>query len=333
MNASEVLLLDRDVLAEGALCEFQSWRAARDRGGAAVLPWRASYAEAKSAGVEAVPEARALPDSGFSQCAVHLQKSRPATWSDLTAAWRMLEPGGRLLLCGGNELGIQSAVKRLAGELGQTQKILSNRAHARVALFVRDTGSGPTAPAPLEITAHGCSFETDPGVFSAKRLDAGTELVLESLEAWSGPPPRRLADIGCGAGTLGLSALRLWPRSRAVLADADARAERCAARNAERLGIADRCETLWWDAFEPAPARQCDLVLLNPPFHQGKAVDLEPARRMFRALATLLGPRGRALIVANRRLPYEQDLRALGTMQVLREARGYKLLEFTRGSR
>ena len=60
----------------------------------------------------------------FAQAVVHLQKSRAATWHALGEAWARLEPGGRLLLVGGNDLGVKSAVKRLSGELDQPAEIL-----------------------------------------------------------------------------------------------------------------------------------------------------------------------------------------------------------------
>lgn len=329
---TQALALDPGVLGAGPVCEFQAWRAVRDRGGAAVLPWRASYAEAKSAGVEAVPEARALPDSCLPQCVVHLQKSRAGTWRDLADAWRVLEPGGRLVLSGGNDLGIVSAVKRLARELGQTPRILANRAKGRAVGFEKAAAdAGPPMPASSQIevpVAGGSSdFRIDvaPGVFSAKHLDGGTQELLACLEGL--PPPRRLLDAGCGAGTLALAALRRWPHAQALLADGDARAVACASANAESLGVAERSRVLWWNAGEPLPEADFDLVLLNPPFHSGKPVDLSAARAMFAAVAASLSSSGRALVVANRKLPYERNLQALGRVKELRARRGFKVLE------
>jgi len=74
----------------------------------------------------------------------------------------------------------------------------------------------------------------------------------------------------------------------------------------------------------------CDLILVNPPFHTGKAVDLAPARAMFNAADQVLESGGTALIVANRSLPYERDLREIGRVRKVLERAGFKLLEVRR---
>mgnify|MGYP000544277341 CR=1 FL=1 len=82
----------------------------------------------------------------YQQAVVHLQKGRAATEEGLAEAWDQLAPGGRLLLVGGNDLGIKSAVKRLAGELGAPAEIAANRARARVACWRREGSAAPARP-------------------------------------------------------------------------------------------------------------------------------------------------------------------------------------------
>lgn len=335
MSAAE-LVFDAGVLSSDPICEFQGWDAAANVGGCAVLPWRGDWLQARHAGVTAVASGGELGDENVGQCLVHLQKSRPGTWRDLAEAWRLLPRGGRLLLCGGNQLGVVSAVKRLGRELSQQPRILANRAHARIALFRRDAGPGPEAPEPTRIPLPGPDDEmhtlsAEPGVFSARRLDPGSEILLSELARQR--PPLRLLDLGCGIGPLGLWALLRWPETRALLLDGDSRAIGSARSNAQALGVAERCQLAWWDAGEPCPTAGFDLALLNPPFHTGKAVDLTPARQMFRRLGEALAPGGRALVVANHTLPYEHDLSQLGSLRTLRNERGYKLLWLRRRSR
>ena len=56
-----------------------------------------------------------------------------------------------------------------------------------------------------------------------------------------------------------------------------------------------------------------DLALVNPPFHhRGPEVDLGPALALFDSLAGWLTRSGRALVVANRTLPWETPLARLG---------------------
>ena len=330
MDSLESLSLDPGVLRKAPLLELFGWTAVESVGGIAVLPNRRMWTEALSAGVDAVALPENLGNHDFKQALVHLQKGRAATQSGLCAAWERLENGGLLLLEGGNELGIKSAVKRLAVELGQQPQILANRAHSRVALFEKAAGVGPMSPKvePVIVEALGDSFSlrSAVGVFSADAVDPGSRLLLVHLEVVD--PPGRILDPGCGLGVLGLAALRRWPSATAVLADVDRRAVRAAEGNAEDLGLSSRCSTVWWDATrENPPVQHCDLVLLNPPFHTGKAVDLDAPRAMFRAIAEVLEPGGQALIVANRTLPYEKDLDSIGRLRQVALRDGFKLLE------
>ena len=102
-------------------------------------------------------------------------------------------------------------------------------------------------------------------------------------------------------------------------------------QSAVDLGLSERCQTAWWDAVqEKPPAKDCDLVLVNPPFHTEKKVDLDPARAMFRSLDQVLAPGGAALIVANRTLPYEQQLGGIGRLRMICDEAGFKLMEVRR---
>ncbi len=338
----EALPLDPGVLREGAVCEFQSDLAVAARGGTVVQPWRDRFLAAEAGGLEVVSSAREIPDAGFDQVVVHLQKSRAASFDDLREAWRILRPGGQLLFAGTNTLGIVSAVKRLADQLQQSPVVVSNRARARVVRFVKDAGPGPNREEgdPTFMTTldsiHGDHFEfeleTRPGVFSARKLDAGSRFLLDALPGFVGhKPPARLVDLGCGTGVLGIAAATLWPDSRVLLADADARAVECARANIERLGLGERCRVVWWDAHEAPPESRFALALVNPPFHRrGMEVDLGPALALFASLETWIKPGARALLVANRTLPYERPLTGIGELETLRSGRGYKLLSLKR---
>jgi 16S rRNA (guanine1207-N2)-methyltransferase len=332
------------VLRDGPVCEFQSHLAVAAQGGTVVQPWRDRFLAAESLELDAHASAFDLPNEHFPQAIVHLQKSRAATFSDLAEAWRVLAPGGQLLLCGTNTLGVVSAVKRLATQLDQTPIVVTNRARARVARFKKDDGSGPefeetprihASIESIQGDAFDLALETRPGVFSAKRLDTGSQCLLEALPKFVGyKPPRRIIDLGCGTGILGISAATLWPECEVLLADADARAVECARSNIDRLGLSARCRVLWWDARESPPENRFDLALVNPPFHrQGMEVDLGPALAFFDSLRQWIKPGARALLVANRTLPYEAPLEEIGELKTLRSEKGYKLLSLKRSAR
>ena len=244
-----------------------------------------------------------------------------------------------------------SAVKTLAEQLGQPGVVVSNRARARVVRFRKQGDTAPLreAPEPIAVTmpiqgspadatdvmAETFELETLPGVFSAKRLDPGSELLIEGLAPIGVyKPPRRIVDLGCGTGVLGLAAARIFPEAEVLLVDADARAVECAGRNVARLGLGKRCRVLWWDAHEKPPETGFDWALLNPPFHhRGPEVELVPAFALFDSLAGWLTRNGRALVVANRTLPYEAPLALLGEVVKVAETKGYKLLSLSKSAR
>lgn len=337
MAAREALTDDGVLLAEPCL-EFADAVAVAHCGGYAVLPWRGPWLRALAAGIAAAPDASAVAAGAYRQAVVHLQKGRAATMADVACAWGLLPIGGRLLICGDNDLGITTFVKRLGEELGVEGTVLVNRAHGRIVAFPRNDRMLPVEAVehevpllPDELREPGADARllVGPGVFSAGSLDEGTAALINCLSLQ--PPPERVIDLGCGAGHLAIAALVRWPRCTAVLADHDQRAVRCARANLERLGLAERAVVLWWDADEPAPASGCDLALLNPPFHDGTGVDLSPAKAMFRALGEALSSNGRALVVANRTLPYERDLEALGRVKLARQDSRFKVIEVARG--
>ena len=340
----EALPLDEGVLRDGPVCEFQSTHAVEAHGGIVVQPWRDAYRAAERAEFEVVAHAREIPDGSYAQVVVHLQKSRAATFDDLRHAWRILSPGGQLLFTGTNTLGVTSAVKRLAKQLDQAGIIVANRARARVVRFKKDEGPGPETEETPRLFAeiesihgetHSLEIETRPGVFSAKRLDAGSALLLDALPRFVGhKPPKRIVDLGCGTGVLGLSAATLYPECEVLLADADARAVECAQANIDRLGLADRVRVAWWDAREAPLGDRFNLALVNPPFHhRGPEVDLAPAFALFQSLSTWMSRTGRALLVANQTLPYEEALERVGRLEQLDVTKGYKLLSLNRSAR
>ncbi len=338
--------LDAGVINDGPIYEWHGWRAVLRHGGTAVLPWRGDHVAATAAEVVTVGNGRDLRASSCSQALVRIQKGRDATWNDLAMAWRALAVGGRLLITGDNDLGISTWVKRLGKRLDQPGEVLANHSRARVAVFLRTPQAEALAvtslddqvplwpstwdrrlqPAQDGVAAPMISVPA--GVFSHGDLDGGTALLLAHLADES--PAERVLDLGCGAGHLGIHALLRWPAAHAWLVDADARAVAAAQRNLSDLQITARATVTWWDAAEPLPATGFTVVVCNPPCHAGKANDYTVAQSMFRQAVAALAAGGRLLVVANRQLPYEADLAALGTLDIAVEQGGFKIMRLRR---
>ncbi len=78
--------------------------------------------------------------------------------------------------------------------------------------------------------------------------------------------------------------------------------------------------------------RRFDLVLSNPPFHQGTDVNTATAQRIVREAFGVLRPGGCLWIVANRFLPYDRVLGdTFGSVATLADDGRYRVLEALRG--
>ena len=146
-------------------------------------------------------------------------------------------------------------------------------------------------------------WHTVPGVFSAGRVDAGSALLSAHLPAsLSGV----VADLGAGWGYLAGSVLERCPAvSHLHLVEAQGAALECARRNVtDSRGVFH-----WADATTWAGIAGVDAVVMNPPFHMGRAAEPDLGRAFIANAARLLRPGGRLYMVANRHLPYEATLR------------------------
>jgi len=113
----------------------------------------------------------------------------------------------------------------------------------------------------------GRSFEflTASSVFSKRRVDLGTRLLIESMQL---PPAGCVLDIGCGYGAVGIVAASLNPKLRVVMTDVNIRAVRLAKRNIE-VNRTWNAEVRYGHFYEPVEGSCFGCVLSNPPVSAG----------------------------------------------------------------
>ncbi|MEQ8486876.1 MAG: 50S ribosomal protein L3 N(5)-glutamine methyltransferase [Pseudomonadales bacterium] len=110
----------------------------------------------------------------------------------------------------------------------------------------------------------GADFLLEPGIV-VPRSPIGS-LLLNRLAPWLRAAPRRVLDLCCGSGCIGITAARVFPGATVDLADVDPRAVDLARRNAERCGVAGRVTAHRSDLLDDLPAGRWDLILCNPPY-------------------------------------------------------------------
>ncbi len=187
-----------------------------------------------------------------------------------------------------------------------------------------DPSPGATSATELvTVTLPDVSFtmQTDRGVFSHGRLDAGTAVLLRAA-----PPPPATGvglDLGCGAGPLALTMALRSPGLEVWAVDVNQRARALCSANAVANGV----QVAVLDP-EHVPADVAfDLIWSNPPIRIGKAA----LHELLLAWLPRLTPEGRAILVVQRHLGADSLHRWLVDQGFpttrLASAKGYRLLE------
>jgi len=141
----------------------------------------------------------------------------------------------------------------------------------------------------------GLEFHCDPRALIPRSPIA--ELILNDFRPWySGPGPRRILDLCCGGGSIGLAAAYYFPDATVDLADIDPDALELARENARLLKVEDRTNILRSDLFTALPGKRYDIILSNPPYVDSDDLASMPAEyRHEPELALGSGPDGLAL--------------------------------------
>jgi len=255
---------------------------------------------------------------------VNLARSRPESLGNVALGLGLLAPGGRLVVTGAKADGIDGVAKAVGGALPIAGSFA--KAHGRVLWLDRperlpeavEAWARAAAPAP---NAEG--FVTAPGMFSPEHADPGSRWLAEAL---GGRLAGRVADLGAGWGWLARAALERNPE----IAELDLHEAELMALDAARANVPDpRARFHWSDVTRLGKAAgPCDAVIMNPPFHQGRAAEPDLGVSFIAAAARMLKPQGRLTLVANRQMPYEGALEAaFRRWAKLGEEGGYKLLE------
>ncbi len=130
------------------------------------------------------------------------------------------------------------------------------------------------------------SFAVAQELFSSHVVDAGSRLLLRSIDVASLPNTGHAVDFGCGYGVLGLAVRDALPHWTVQLVDRDTLAVEFSRWNSERLDGDDgsvSCELGL--GLDGAPETGCDLILWNVPGKASEPVLRELTGDVARALA------------------------------------------------
>jgi 16S rRNA (guanine1207-N2)-methyltransferase len=216
-----------------------------------------------------------------------------------------------------------STIELFKRVIGPTRTSLAKK-KARLIFSSLDPELTPERPLPtrLPLGIQDVQVVSYPGVFSAKRLDSGTSLLLDNLPVTADSPD--VIDLGCGNGVLGVAVALEDPTAHVTFTDES----RMAVRSAEatfrgafegRAPGAFRQPTFRvGDCLDGLRSDSADLIVCNPPFHQGRVQQDDVAWKMFTGAKRVLRPGGELWVVGNRHLEYYGKLkRAFGNSQLI----------------
>lgn len=297
-----------------------------------VQGFRPNYLALQRANVDVSPEP---VGDNYDLALVLAGRHRGQNEAWLAEAIKRVRSGGLVLMAGGKTDGISSLRKRLAKDIPLGGHMAKN--HGEVFWLERGDdavrwvsdlrtpvpdpspqrggepgSSGPVSPSPLWGRGGDGDaddrFVTAPGMFSHDRIDSGSLLLADSLPA---NLKGETADFCAGWGYLSVAlAARATNIGRIDLYEADHASLEAARTNMKALAPDMPAAFHWLDLEREPVERRYDAIVMNPPFHHGRAAEPDVGLAMIRAAAKALKPGGQLFMVANRGLPYEPVLKA-----------------------
>lgn len=164
-------------------------------------------------------------------------------------------------------------------------------------------------------------------VFSRESLDIGTRLFLQhipKLEKY-----KKIIDLGCGNGVVGLIAAARNPDAELIFLDDSFMAVESARETFRSAFNQDRTATFQTnDCLTGFEKNSADLILNNPPFHQDNAVGDEVAWKMFTQSKEVLKQYGELWVIGNRHLSYHIKLKKIfGNCEVMANNKKFVILK------
>ena len=241
---------------------------------------------------------------------LRVAKERFLTRHLLNLSRQCCAPDSALWLLGRKEDGIKTYHDACLKKLGFSGGLQKHKTqyHAELKLSSKnspcielDTGSytrlrevhvfdGPEGPRP---------YYSKPGVYGWKKLDAGSEFMIAVLDTglWPQDRAQRCIDLGCGSGHLSLVAA--WRGFTNITAtDNNATALEACRFNVDAHALSPVISVVP-DDCAASFKEKTELILCNPPFHKGFAVNTALSEKFVARCGHLLSKTGRAILVTN----------------------------------
>ena len=261
------------------------------------------------------------PEGPFEAATLRLPRAKDELDMALHAAASVLDVGAPLWVYGANDEGAGSAGRVIEPLMGPARTVESG-GRCRVLEAVRPADA-PSPRGTIEEWRQSTSLEfpdgprewiSYPGIFSHGRLDAGTRALLEAMRRFP-VAGLRVLDFACGSGVIGAFLTALDPTARVDFLDVDAVALAAASENIPGARLIPS------GGFDALEQERYDLIVSNPPYHEGKVQTGRVVERLVRGAPDHLETDGSLVLVTQRRLPLAGLMAStFNTVEVLLDA-------------
>lgn len=257
-----------------------------------------------------------IANASIEQVVYRVSKERPLVNHVIREAFRVLKSDGQLHLAGEKGDGIKTYIEKGSKFFGQKVPARKHGSFYVASIEKRTDDADAKCLKALDHKDYpnlrvmgeieGQAFYSKPGQFGWNKYDRGSELLIEVADQYlkgRKELPQSLLDLGCGYGYLTLNSYR-WPSIETRTAtDNNAAALLSIQKNVEQQAstvtvVADDCGASITDTF--------DLILCNPPFHQGFDVEGDLTIKFLKRIRSALAKGGVALVVVNMFIPVER---------------------------
>ncbi|WP_244081293.1 methyltransferase, partial [Aeromonas caviae] len=250
---------------------------------------------------------------------IKVSKYQALLEQQLLALRGVVTPATRIIAAGKAKDIHTSTLKLFEKYLGETRTSLAWKKARLIHCTPAAERPSLTSPFPTVWPLEGTDMliHNHANVFSRTSLDIGARFMLDNLPIHSA---RRVIDLGCGNGVLGLSLLARDSEVEVTFIDESRMAVASARLNVEH-NLPDalpRAHFMVNNCLDDVPVGAADRILCNPPFHQLQAITDHIAWQMFSDAHRVLPQGGELWIVGNRHLDYHNKLKRLfGNAQVV----------------
>lgn len=241
---------------------------------------------------------------------LRVPKSKALLNHSVLQAMRLLKPKGRLICVGFNDEGIKNTLKKIEkafGELVEQELLGKGLRIAEFALINPQPDQMEDREySTIKTVANGLSLNlsSKAGIYGAEKVDQGSLLLCEAvLQHYAEITAEKVLDIGCGNGLISLVLAKQFKTSEFIATDNSITATTLCELNFQNNEV--KGSVVLDDCAETLASKQFDLIVSNPPFHQGFDTSEDLTVRFLAATERLLTKKGEAWFVMNRFLKIE----------------------------